>query len=545
MHIFIIHSQKLGWGKCPYDLHTAEIRVVDADTSKGLTDAEIIYRGQHYKADENGVVSVLMPFGRNEYTANCSNYQSYNDYIDMGSTKTLRWTSLLKSGSPASAGKSRIIRRGSDSKVKPDEYIGEPDEYGCLWANNVRYQLYDDYAVVSGTITTPANPGQILDLKVYSYVNGLPVTAIERFAFNDNKLLHSIRLPATIHSIGDNAFTCCTSLKSIHIPESVEYIGTFAFASSGLTSVTIPGKVQTICEDTFSDCNDLTTVIISEGVEYINKWAFLQCEKLSSVTLPNSLKSIGEYAFENCPCLTSIYFPAGLEYVELRAFSGWTELSSFEVDPANWYFKAVDGVLFNGDMTQLVQYPGRNPRTSYTVPDSVTCIGDSAFADATNLISVTLPENLKSIDGTAFCNCTDLTEITLPESVSSIGGGAFYNCESLTSLTIPEGITAIEGNTFALCSNLRSVFIPDSVTAIDTQAFTHCGLTSIHIPNSVRSFGFGTFTGCTDLTSFTLPEGIETIGLSMFQVDEFMNGGIDEMIDALNAADQAAKLSEE
>ncbi len=130
------------------------------------------------------------------------------------------------------------------------------------------------------------------------------------------------------------------------------------------------------------------------------------------------------------------------------------------------------------------------PIESVSIPDGVTSIGDSAFADCRALKSITIPDSVTEISGLAFYGCTSLENITIPDSVTSIRPKAFYGCSSLTSITIPNSVTIIGGGAFAGCSSLTSITIPDSVTSIVSDAFNGCSsLTSITIPDSVTSIG--------------------------------------------------------
>ena len=115
-------------------------------------------------------------------------------------------------------------------------------------------------------------------------------------------------LPVT--AIGDIAFSRCTNLTSITIPDSVTSIGDDAFnRCSSLTSINIPNSVLSIGEWAFSDCSNLSSITINDSVTSIGPWAFDDCISLTSIAIPDSVTSIGDLAFLNCKSLTSITIP--------------------------------------------------------------------------------------------------------------------------------------------------------------------------------------------------------------------------------------------
>ena len=158
----------------------------------------------------------------------------------------------------------------------------------------------------------------------------------------------------------------------------------------------------------YSDSSSVKTVEIKSGVTSIGDYAFQYCGSLTSITIPDSVTSIGNSAFSDCDSLTSI-----------------------TVDGNNQNYYSQDGVLFNKDKTVLIQYPIGNTRTSYTIPNSVTSIGNGAFYDCHSLTSITIPNSVTSIGGSAFEGCSILTSIIIPNSVTSIGYRAFSYCNSL------------------------------------------------------------------------------------------------------------------
>ncbi len=272
-------------------------------------------------------------------------------------------------------------------------------------------------------------------------------------------------------------------------------------------------------------------VEISNGVTSIFASAFSLCESLASITIPDSVTSIGRDAFEFC-----------------------TRLESINVDENNPNYSSIDGILFNKDKTEFIKYPAIKTDKSYTIPGSVTSIGEDAFYHCISLTSITIPDSVMSIGVFAFSYCESLTSINIPEKVTSIGNSAFWYCESLTSVTIPNSVTSIDECAFGACESLTSITIPDSVTSIGRTVFLGCsslkninvgennpnyssvdgvlfnkdktefitypaGKTdeSYTIPNSVTSISYSAFEDCTNLTSITIPNSVTCIDEYVFE----------------------------
>ena len=260
------------------------------------------------------------------------------------------------------------------------------------------------------------------------------VTSIDKDAFCFCSSLTSVTIPDSVTSIGDSAFYGCESLTSVTIPDSVTSIGSCAFyGCASLTSVTIPDSVTSIGGSAFYGCTSLTSVTIPDSVTSIGDYAFYGCESLTSVAIPGSVTSIGWSAFYGCASLTSVTIPDSVTSIGNCAFASCTSLTGIWVAEGNsHYANDASGVLFNKDKTTLVQCPGAF--AAYTIPNSVTSIGEYAFSHCTSLTSVTIPNSVTSIGEHAFSDCTSLTSVTISDSVTSIGEYAFYDCTSLTDV---------------------------------------------------------------------------------------------------------------
>ena len=133
---------------------------------------------------------------------------------------------------------------------------------------------------------------------ILSEVDGYSVTSIGDYAFSDCTSLTAVTIPDSVTSIGIWAFSYCTSLTAVTIPDSVTNIGDYAFRyCTSLTEVTIPDSVTSIGDNAFSDCHYLTTLTIPDSVKSIGVAAFWNCSALTSVTIEGSVTSIDEKAF--------------------------------------------------------------------------------------------------------------------------------------------------------------------------------------------------------------------------------------------------------
>ena len=217
---------------------------------------------------------------------------------------------------------------------------------------------------------------------IWYYTTTNSTITITRYHGSGGDVTIPDRIPETtnglpVTSIGDGAFEWCTSLTSVTIPGSVTSIGDEAFGLSGLTSVTIGNDVISIGDYAFDTCSSLTSVTIGTNVTSIGDGAFNECISLTSVTIPSRVTSIGKRVFQFCRSLTSI-----------------------TVDALSSSYSSVAGVLFNKSQTTLIAYPGAIAG-SYTVPNSVTSIGDFALGFC-SLASVTIPNSVTNIGGYAF-----------------------------------------------------------------------------------------------------------------------------------------------
>jgi hypothetical protein len=186
------------------------------------------------------------------------------------------------------------------------------------------------------TITGYIGPGGAVNIP--DAIADKPVTSIEDSAFSRCTSLTSVTIPNNVASIGDSAFEHCTLLGSVSVGSSVTNIGVEAFCGcSSLTSVTIPDSVTSIGASAFEDCSSLTSVTIADGVTSIGASVFDGCKSLTNVTIPNSVISIGDRSFAYCTSLTGVFFKGnGPTVAGVDQFYGATATVYYRPGTVGW-----------------------------------------------------------------------------------------------------------------------------------------------------------------------------------------------------------------
>ncbi|MGN0490791.1 leucine-rich repeat protein [Ruminococcus sp.] len=369
--------------------------------------------------------------------------------------------------------------------------------------------------------------------------------------------------------------------KTFTVPDGVVDIDSYAF--EGATNLESIYNVPSVSYNhAFENCTSLKNIEFSSNCKEFNLSSFANCTSLKNLNLPDSLKNIYTcnyyYHMENnredcnhfdTTALESVNIPAcvsNMYYIPYFTSALPGSLKNIDVKEDDSSFMLVDGALLSKDMTTLYRYLGGSENTSYNVPESVTCIEDSAFKNCKNLKNIEIGSNVESIGSNAFEGCVNLTDINLSDvsviyseafkncinlknvelgSVTEINSKAFDGCKSLESITIPASVNYIYSGIFANCDSLRTINVAEGntkyssvdgclyqgktlmeypnakaenyvvssdTTEINTSAFQgRNSLKSVVIPESVdRVFEYA-FADCVNLTSVSLPEGFDNI----------------------------------
>ena len=349
------------------------------------------------------------------------------------------------------------------------------------------------------------------------FAEGSVLTTVGEYAFAYCYSLSSINLPEGLTTLNGFAFYGATSLRSIELPGSLIRVANNVFAYSGLTSVNVPalqkmsvGDVDYYADSMFSNCVYLTSVTFDSGLTWLSKNMFSNCTSLENIVLPAKLVSVdltSDYASYNSG--TGPFNGSGLKSVDLN---GVTEL------PAK---------IFRG----------ASALETVTGLESVTEVGMSAFY-GTSLKEVNL-SSVNALPDGVFYDCVSLEKVILNDVMSSIGAHVFRGCTSLATIdvyslvsqgstnnpvgvaTLPSALASVGAFAFSETA-IREITIPEGVTELvngvedyndASDLFLNCTqLEKVVFGGEVSKIGAGTFEGCTNLKTIQYSAGGEVFG---------------------------------
>ena len=424
--------------------------------------------------------------------------------------------------------------------------LGASIETNAETSGDYEYKVLDD-----GTVEVTGYNGDETKVTVPPEIDGKKVTGIGASAFSGCTRLTDITVPDTVTSIGSCAFEKCTSLTGITVPDSVTSISdNMLYYCTSLKTVNIPDSVTEIGEYAFADCYSLESITIPNSVTSIGESAFWRCIKLAEVTIPGTVETIGAWAFDECESLKGITLPRNIESIGNHAFGYYSDYEAdenkkvegftvygYKDTPAETYasengfaFVDLNKEYTDGDWTyapvedgiEIRKYTGTD--TAVTVPAeldgrTVTSLGNGVFAPWNykgGMTEVHLPSGLKNIGAQAFSNLETLETVDIPEGVESIGGSAFWCCTKLKKIKLPDSVTYLGAGAFAGCSALEEITLSKNITSLTTFGFD--------------AYWYGTFEGCSMLKSIVIPKAVTAIDdYAAGYIRVFIDGDVSEI----------------
>lgn len=281
--------------------------------------------------------------------------------------------------------------------------------------------------------------------------------------------------------IGENTFSECTNLNinNLNLPNLTTLkSGAFYKCTSLTGSINLPSLTNQVDYSTFRECTSIINVLSLGSITKIQNNAFFGCTSLQSVNLPSTLTAIYLQAFYNCSnmYLPNNKLPESITIIDEKAFEGCTRLRIDELYLPN--LKTINGgfescdirkITNLGSITKVAGFSNNANLISVVLPETVTTIYDSAFADCTSLTTINIPETVTTIGYRTFNNCTSLVidELYLP-NLQTLNTQSFNQVQRISRITSLGQITILPNTCFRLVS-CDSIILPDTLLTIKGQ----------------------------------------------------------------------------
>lgn len=391
-----------------------------------------------------------------------------------------------------------------------DEYIGNSDiSLYAIFEVVTDVFLYEEFEY-EPTIGITGYIGNATHLKIPQTINGKVVSSIMSYSFEESDLVEVIiPIDAFVNSW---AFNNSTELKE------VSFYGKYLLT---INSVMPNIKYDELLAENSDNC------IITDGSIEEGSWTFSDgCPiiEVTSVSAPvnidgteyytysiiinknlhelNHHQSFGSWAFKGATSLLKVEIPKADTWFFPDTFEGCISLEEVIVDDDSRFFTVLDGVLYTKNLERLEYYPPSKEGTSYTLIDSLTSIGATAFLD--NMFLETIIFNEYYDGGFSILGLNNLKQIIVNEDnekYSTIDGVLFKGVELVKypaaktgdSYTMPLGILSIGPNSFAYNKYLETLDLGNILINIDIQAFYGVQtMTELTIPSSVIYIEYNT-----------------------------------------------------
>ena len=410
--------------------------------------------------------------------------------------------------------------------VSMDDCESTPSNYiftnaGSTSATGVEVIISKNVTRIPGHLFHPASTGAPVITAITFEVDSKCET-IGEGAFSSCSVLKRLEIPETIKTIGPNAFNGCKNLTSLifnatNMNDLVADNNVFADAGESVEelNIVIGKNVQHIPNHLLHPSSDnptnATSVSFEEGsiCEVIGEFAFCGCRNLATIEIPEKIRVIKNNAFNGCTYLSEIFFNAiAMEDLQPQnfVFVNAGHLEGHEVDvKIGQDVTRIPTHIFHPNADTELAATNRPPNIAHVrFEENSLCetIGEHTFSNCPTLLDINIPHGVKTIGKNAFASCTNLTRITIPDSVTTIIDYAFYNCTKLEYIEIPDSVLTIGKSALRDCHKLKHVRLPNKLTVLAKSMFEKTSDKYASVTESIESV--------------IIPKSVTTIELEVF-----------------------------
>ena len=372
-----------------------------------------------------------------------------------------------------------------------------------------------------------------------------PLTLAKKLYVGGEELTGEVTIPEGVKKINKYAFQNCSAITGVALPASVDSVGSDAFAGCENIALVTIDDVNKWCKVVFENENsnplflgkalfhngDTLRNIVIDAATSIKNNAFRNCYTIESVSFGEGVTSIGENAFSNCPNLAKIDIASTVDTLYANTFASCPKLSYIAMDSetiGDWFTrnKNIKKVVLGDNVKTISKnaFNGCANLDSISLGLNVDSIGQDAFTDCAMLMSVNISDvekwcsialvNEKSnplyFGKKMYVNGVLTTDIVVPETITRIKDYVFYG-SPIVNLSIPESVTIIGENSFKSCKNLANIDLNVGCEEIGTWFKDMRSVKNVVFGDNVKSIANAAFENCLGLTSVTLGKNITTI----------------------------------
>lgn len=311
------------------------------------------------------------------------------------------------------------------------------------------------------------------------------IISIENGAFMNCTNLEKINIPDSVEKIETDAFYLCDKLQYTVIND-IKYLDDWLVSpvDTSKTEYNLKESTRGILAEAFKNCEVMNKISIPESVKYIGDFAF-ETTALKSLTLNDGLKFMGSNIVYGCTALDEINISENNQYFKIIddvVYSkDQTQLYIYPHYNNSYICQVVDGaevIMPYAFETTLVE--------TVNLPTTLKKISEGAFFRANHLITMSINSVIEEVGVRAFYGCNDLSSVVFPEGLTSIGDEAFYECTNLMNVSLPASLENIGQNILKRCVKIRDLGIPYLLDSEGISIVSILFENALGVPDTIR-----------------------------------------------------------